>query len=104
WGRRGCAWGNARASAASYWDTCRRCNLLLAAKAIRNAWANAAALKSEKSVGCTMERMAFIAIAHTRTRDHKSMPRTSVGKSALVKIRPSATGTPRQQKRVYARP
>src|SRR5215813_13233703 len=32
-----CACGNARASAASYCDTCRRCNLLLAAKAIRNA-------------------------------------------------------------------
>src|SRR5262245_14984114 len=82
-----CACGNARASAASYCDTCRRCNLLLAAKAIRNAWANAAALKSEKSVGCTMERMAFIAIAHTRTRDHKSMPRTFAGGDGLVKIR-----------------
>src|SRR6516225_7508487 len=75
---RRCACGNAKASLASYWDTCRRCNLLRAAKAMRNAWAKAAALRSEKSVGCTMERMAFIAIAHTRTRDHKSMPRAVV--------------------------
>src|ERR1700745_1692451 len=84
---RRCACGNAKASLASYWDTCRRCNLLRAAKAMRNAWANAAALRSEKSVGCTMERMAFIAIAHTRTRDQKSMPHTCAGKNALVKIR-----------------
>jgi hypothetical protein len=31
---------------------------------MRRAWANAAALRSEKSVGCTMERMEeFIAFA-----------------------------------------
>src|SRR3954469_6990514 len=53
--RRAC--GNANASWASYCDTCTRCNLLLVANAIRKAWANAATLRSEKSVGCTMERM-----------------------------------------------
>jgi hypothetical protein len=38
---------------------------------MRKAWAKAVALKSEKSVGCTMERMECIAISHTRRRGHK---------------------------------
>src|SRR5262245_37964510 len=35
---------------------------------MRNAWANAVALRSEKSVGCTIERMAVIFNAHVRVR------------------------------------
>src|SRR5271166_2688957 len=53
--RRTC--GNANAPPASCGSTCRRCNLLLAARAMRSAWPNARPLRSEKSVGCTMERM-----------------------------------------------
>src|SRR5262249_1670726 len=37
-----------------------------AASAMRNAWTNAVALRSEKSVGCTIERMAAIAMTYRK--------------------------------------
>src|SRR5438552_17026579 len=45
---------------------------------MRNAWANAVALRSEKSVGCTIERKALIAIAYRKTALH-----TTGGRAAL---------------------
>src|SRR5438034_10023522 len=45
---------------------------------MRNAWANAVALRSEKSVGCTIERKALIAIAYRNTALH-----TTDGRAAL---------------------
>src|SRR5438874_7049907 len=45
---------------------------------MRNAWANAVALRSEKSVGCTIERKAPIAIAYRKTALH-----TTGGRAAL---------------------
>src|SRR5262249_24643870 len=89
---RRCACGNAKASLASYWDTCRRCNLLRAAKAMRNAWAKAAALRSEKSVGWTMERMAFIEFAH---------PGGGFGEREAVRATTSVSPPPRWRGRVW---
>ncbi len=41
--------------------TCRMCRLPFTVSAMRNAWAKASALASEKSVGWTIERMAGMA-------------------------------------------
>src|SRR5215510_8102730 len=67
-----------------------RCSLLFAAKAIRSACANAAALRSEKSVGCTIERMAFIAASHIRIDEHLHSSKWSVRSIAPRSIRGAA--------------
>src|SRR5215831_10461100 len=67
-----------------------RCSLLFAAKAIRSACANAAALRSEKSVGWTIERMAFIAASHIRFDEHLHSSKWSIRSIAPGSIRRAA--------------
>ena len=66
--------GNANASPVSCSETCRRCNLLLVAKAMRNACAKATPLKSEKSVGCRIERMLIGNHSDARDRPRSAGP------------------------------
>src|SRR6266478_2786111 len=44
---------------------------------MRSAWANAVALRSEKSVGCTIERSAVIAIAYSKIARHATCDRAA---------------------------